>query len=67
MACGVPVAAYPVEGPVDVVLNGRSGMLNDDLRQACIDALTLDRRQVRAHALTYSWETATQQFLQHLV
>ena len=66
MACGVPVAAYPVEGPIDVVLNGRSGILNDDLRQACIDALTLDRRQVRAHALTYSWETATQQFLQHL-
>ncbi|MCU1385901.1 MAG: glycosyl transferase, group 1, partial [Acidobacteria bacterium] len=36
MACGVPVAAYPVEGPVDVVGNGRSGMLNDDLRQACL-------------------------------
>lgn len=66
MACGVPVAAYPVEGPVDVVLDGRSGMLNDDLRQACIDALALDRKQVRMHALAYSWETATQQFLQHL-
>ncbi|HEY4072085.1 MAG TPA: glycosyltransferase family 1 protein [Herbaspirillum sp.] len=66
MACGVPVAAYPVEGPVDVVANGRSGMLGDDLRQACLDALKLDREEVRAHALTYSWETATQQFLQHL-
>ena len=66
MACGVPVAAYPVEGPVDVVVNGASGMLNNDLRQACIDALALDRQQVRQHALAYSWETATQQFLQHL-
>lgn len=66
MACGVPVAAYPVEGPVDVVLNGQSGILSDDLRQACLDALKLDRKRVREHALTYSWESATLQFLQHL-
>jgi glycosyltransferase involved in cell wall biosynthesis len=66
MACGVPVAAYPVAGPVDVVIDGCSGMLNDDLGQACIDALALDRKQVRAHALVYSWEAATHQFLQHL-
>lgn len=66
MACGVPVAAFPVEGPVDVVLNGQSGILSNDLRQACLDALKLDRKQVRQHALAYSWETATEQFLQHL-
>jgi glycosyltransferase involved in cell wall biosynthesis len=66
MACGVPVAAYPVEGPVDVVAHGRSGILSEDLGQACLDALALDRKQVREHALAYSWETATQQFLQHL-
>jgi len=66
MACGVPVAAYPVEGPIDVVANGFSGALHDDLDVACMDALTLSRDDVRAHAMGYSWEVATQQFLQHL-
>lgn len=66
MACGVPVAAYPVEGPIDVVSSGRSGSLNESLEQACYEALALNRAEVREHALTYSWLAATQQFLQHL-
>ncbi len=66
MACGVPVAAYPVEGPIDVVANGVSGILHDDLRRACLDALALNRADARNHALAYSWEAATQQFLTHL-
>jgi len=66
MACGVPVAAYPVEGPIDVVANGFSGALHEDLDVACMEALTLSRDDVRAHAMGYSWEFATQQFLQHL-
>ena len=66
MACGVPVAAFPVEGPIDVVASGQSGSLNDDLRRACFEALSMDREQVRQHALGYSWDAATQQFLQHL-
>ncbi|MFC3108930.1 glycosyltransferase family 4 protein [Undibacterium arcticum] len=66
MACGVPVAAYPVEGPIDVVAQGRSGMLDDDLGRACQQALALDRVEVRQCALAYSWEAATRQFLHHL-
>ncbi len=66
MACGVPVAAYPVEGPLDVVLDGVAGALHQDLAQACINALALRRRDARKHALNFSWESATQQFLQHL-
>lgn len=66
MACGVPVAAYPVEGPLDVVANGLSGVLDEDLGLACRAALDMHRDDVRQHALTYSWEAATQQFLQHL-
>ncbi|WP_034294288.1 glycosyltransferase family 1 protein [Herbaspirillum sp. RV1423] len=66
MACGVPVAAYPVEGPIDVVADGVSGALSEELDVACMDALQLSRDDVRAHALGYSWEAATQQFLQHL-
>ena len=66
MACGMPVAAYPVKGPIDVVANGRAGVLDEDLQRACQQALALPREQVRAHALGYSWETASGQFLQHL-
>jgi glycosyltransferase involved in cell wall biosynthesis len=66
MACGVPVAAYPVDGPIDVVANGVSGVLDIDLGYACRAALGLSRDAVRKHALGYSWEAATAQFLQHL-
>lgn len=66
MACGVPVAAYPVEGPIDVVVHGKSGILDADLTRACFEALKLNRAVVRDHALCYSWNAATQQFLQHL-
>jgi glycosyltransferase involved in cell wall biosynthesis len=66
MASGTPVAAYPVPGPIDVVRQGVSGMLHEDLRAAALDALTLDRARVRAHALDFSWARATGQFMDHL-
>lgn len=66
MACGVPVAAYPVEGPLDIVEQGRSGILDDDLERACFEALSLRREEVRASALRFSWEAATRQLLQNL-
>lgn len=66
MACGVPVAAYPVAGPIDVVEQGKTGVLDHDIERACFEALRLPREQVRQHALKYSWETATQQFLHNL-
>jgi glycosyltransferase involved in cell wall biosynthesis len=66
MACGVPVAAYPVDGPRDVVAHGRSGILDADLGKACYEALRLRKSQVRRHALELSWGDATQQFLRNL-
>jgi glycosyltransferase involved in cell wall biosynthesis len=63
MACGVPVAAYPVTGPVDVVADGVAGALNEDLRAAALAALQLDRAACRAHALRFTWEAATSQFV----
>jgi glycosyltransferase involved in cell wall biosynthesis len=66
MACGVPVAAYPVTGPIDVVTQGLTGELNEDLRTAVLAALKLDPNQCRAYALANTWETATRQFLSHL-
>lgn len=66
IACGTPVAAYPVTGPVDVLGASSAGVLNSDLRQACLAAANLDREGVRRHALGFSWQEATKQFLEHL-
>jgi glycosyltransferase involved in cell wall biosynthesis len=66
MACGCPVAAYPVTGPVDVIGNSPAGALDEDLHAACMRALTIDRALARQHAQRYSWEACTRQFLAHL-
>lgn len=66
MSCGVPVAAFPVTGPVDVVEDGRTGALNRDLRAAALDALKIDPTDCREYALQHTWETATQQFVANL-
>jgi glycosyltransferase involved in cell wall biosynthesis len=67
MACGTPVAAYPVTGPIDVVHQGVSGVLDEHLETAALEALELDRENCRAAALERTWEKATNQFLSHLV
>ncbi len=66
MACGVPIAAYPVTGPIDVVRDGVTGVLDEDLRTAALAALQLSAAACREHALAYTWEAATGQFLGHL-
>lgn len=66
MACGVPVAAFPVTGPLDNVENGVSGVLHKDLRRACLAALQLDRAAVRTHAQTFSWNAAARLFLSNI-
>lgn len=66
MACGTPVAAYPVTGPIDVVHDPGVGVLAHDLRTAALAALNLDRTAVRRYAEQYSWAVATRQFLANL-
>jgi glycosyltransferase involved in cell wall biosynthesis len=63
MACGVPVATYPVEGPLDVIKNGINGWMDEDLQTAVTHALQVDRKSCRQFAEGYSWEASTQQFL----
>lgn len=67
MACGTPVAAYPVTGPIDVVTEGKTGALDWDLARAVDRALVLSRADCRAAALAHTWERATEQFARHLV
>jgi glycosyltransferase involved in cell wall biosynthesis len=66
LACGVPVAAFPVMGPQDVIGGHPVGILDDDLRLACLRALSLSREACRAFALNYSWENSALQFVGHL-
>ena len=66
MACGTPVAAFPVPGPLDVVPQG-AGVLHPDLGIAVCQALTLDRAGCRAHAERCGWRACAETFLDHLV
>jgi glycosyltransferase involved in cell wall biosynthesis len=68
LACGTPVAAFPVTGPMDV-LNGAGnvGALDDDLRAACLRALQADREVCRAHAGRFSWQACAERFVANLV
>lgn len=66
MACGCPIAAYPVTGPIDVLQNSKAGVMHDDLRQACLEALKIPREVARDHAEKFSWRAATEQFANHL-
>ena len=65
LASGVPVAAYPVPGPKDVIGSNPIGALDDNLGAACLRALTISRDACRAFALTHSWESSTRQFISH--
>lgn len=66
LACGVPVAAFPVMGPKDVIGNTSVGVLDADLRAACLAALEIPRGRCRDFALAHSWEKSARQFLSHL-
>jgi glycosyltransferase involved in cell wall biosynthesis len=69
LACGTPVAAFPVTGPIDVLseAEGKIGAVNADLRVAALEALQADRAACRAHAERYSWRACAETFLSHLV
>jgi glycosyltransferase involved in cell wall biosynthesis len=66
LACGTPVAAYPVQGPQDVVGDAPIAVLDDDLRDACLHALEIPGADARAFAMKNSWRACTLQFLANL-
>lgn len=66
MACGLPIAALPVTGPVDVVRPGVTGILDDNLEHACRAALQIDRKACRSYAASRSWRRCTEELLSKL-
>lgn len=66
LACGVPVAAFPVPGPRDVIGGREIGILNEDLRTACLEALQISRSACRTFALSQSWDQSARQFVRHV-
>jgi glycosyltransferase involved in cell wall biosynthesis len=67
MACGTPVAAFPVAGPLDVVAGSDGGVLDSDLRTAALQALEVPRDRARARALEFDWTPVCDQFVSFLV
>jgi glycosyltransferase involved in cell wall biosynthesis len=66
LACGVPVAAYPVAGPRDVIGDAPVGRLDEDLRAATLAALDADPARCRAFAQACSWDASVDQFLSNI-
>jgi glycosyltransferase involved in cell wall biosynthesis len=70
MATGTPVAAYPAPGPIDILPNSGAGVLahsaTEGLREACLEALKLDRKAVRAFAEGFSWRACAEDFVRNL-
>jgi glycosyltransferase involved in cell wall biosynthesis len=67
LASGLPIAAYPVPGPLDVVADSGVGVLDEDLGRAAVAALAISRQRCREHAERFSWTSCARQFLANLV
>ena len=65
-ACGVPVATFPSQASSAVIQEGVNGVVREDLREACLEALTLSRERCREIALENGWDTPAEMFLQNL-
>ena len=66
LSCGVPLAAFPVTGPRDVIGDSNVGVLDDNLRNACLAALRIPRGSCREFALSRSWDKSARQFLRNI-
>jgi glycosyltransferase involved in cell wall biosynthesis len=66
LASGLPVAAFPVTGPRDVIGTAPVGALNDDLRAACLSALTISPQACLEFAAGHSWEASARAFVDNI-
>ena len=66
LASGLPVAAYPVTGPLDIFADGIGGVLSEDLGEAALAALACDRAAARQKALGLTWRASAELFMAHM-
>jgi glycosyltransferase involved in cell wall biosynthesis len=66
LASGLPVAGFPVAGPIDVLGESGAGVLDHDLGMAALAALAIPREKARTHALTFSWEASAREFIDNV-
>ena len=66
MACGTPVAGYPVTGPIDQIINGINGWIDEDLEEAVIKCLNVDRETTAESVCDISWRNSAKQFINYL-
>lgn len=66
MACGTPVAAYPVTGPIDQIVNGVNGYVSEDLERAVMKCLTIDRERTAESVQHITWKASAKQFVEYV-
>ncbi|MGC1300887.1 MAG: glycosyltransferase family 1 protein [Caulobacteraceae bacterium] len=66
MAAGTPVAAYPAPGPIDIIPGSGAGVVDEDLRKACLGALEIDWAAARRYAEGFSWRASAEEFVLNL-
>jgi glycogen synthase len=66
LASGLPVAAFPVTGPRDVIAGAPVGVLNDDLRMACLSALHISAQACLEFAAEHTWEASARAFVENI-
>ncbi|MDR3491194.1 MAG: glycosyltransferase [Gammaproteobacteria bacterium] len=67
LACGLPIAAYPVMGPVDIIKQGVSGYTSENLQEAALACLSLKKEDCIQAASQYTWERTAHEFLKHQI
>ena len=66
LASGLPIAAYPVTGPADVVGDSACGILSEDLREAALSALEIPKSRCRTYGETFTWRESARQFFHNI-
>jgi len=67
LACGTPIATYPVTGPKSIVREGINGSMDENLIVAVINCLKMDRKKVYESSKDYTWERCKEIFLENLI
>jgi glycosyltransferase involved in cell wall biosynthesis len=66
LASGLPIAAFPVTGPMDVIGASGCGVLKENLREAAFEALDISRDRCRAYGETFTWHESARQFFSNI-